>query len=163
MTDDVRVLRQAKLDRKIERMRARADRLSREAAGKMAAFNHARQDHAWVTQPGYIPGRKRITDRYGKGVELDEEARQLRERADELERRGAVVKGDRERKREALRERLDEVIDVGSIVHDFAFGRGEVLRVNRKTYRVRFFGSGSIYARDKTFVRLVSLDGHTSV
>jgi len=33
-------------------------------------FNHCRQDWAWVTQPGHIPGRQRALDRYDKGLEI---------------------------------------------------------------------------------------------
>lgn len=38
-TEQIRAERQAKLDRKIERMRAKADRLEREGNAKCAEFN----------------------------------------------------------------------------------------------------------------------------
>lgn len=157
--DTIRAERQAKLDRKIERMRAKADRLEQQAEGKMAEFNRLRQDYAWLTQPanpneGFGKQRQRVVDRYGVGLNMLAEAKELREKADALEKRGAVVAGDRERKREEQRAHLDTLITKGTRVVDFAFGEGEVVRVNKKTYSVRF-ASGSTYARDKTYVRPV--------
>lgn len=162
MEQDIEALRaerQAKANAKAARLRARAERLEKEAEAKMAAFNHYRQDWAWVTQPanpnrGFGKQRQQITDRYGKGLELMVEAKTLRERADELERTGGRVKGDAERRHEEQRAANDAVIGVGATVRDFAFGIGTVVRVNKKTYTVEF-PSGSRYARDKMFVQLV--------
>ena len=158
--DALRAERQATLDRKVARLRAQAERLERDAEPKMAEFNRLRQDYAWMTQPanpntGFGKQRQRIVDRYGVGLTMLAEAKELRERADRLEKRGAVVAGDRERKREEQRAHLDTLITKGTRVIDFAFGEGEVVRVNKKTYSVRF-ASGSTYARDKTYVRPVS-------
>lgn len=164
-SEAIRAERQAKLDRTIARMRAKADRLERDAEPKMAEFNRLRQDYAWMTQPanpnkGFGKQRQRIVDRYGVGLNMLAEAKELRDKADALEKRGATVAGDRERKREEQRAHMDTLITKGSRVLDFAFGEGEVVRVNKKTYSVRF-ASGSTYARDKTYVRpLNAADAH---
>jgi len=51
---------------------------------------------------------------------------------------------------------MDERISKGSRVHDFAFGDGEVIRVCKKSYRIKFDG-GFTYARDKSYVAPLSL------
>lgn len=158
----IREHRLAKLDRKIARMRAKADRLDRDAESKMSEFNRARGDIAYLTQPAgprSAFGRQRqlTMDRYGKGLEMQMEAQKLRERADELERHGAVVAGDAERERQRRREAADRIIGVGSTVLDMAYGlSGTVARVNRKTYTIQFETFRE--ARDKSFVRLLSTE-----
>jgi hypothetical protein len=165
--DAVRAERQAKLDRKIDRMRAKADRLERDAAPKMAEFNRLRQDYAWLTQPanpntGFGKQRQRTVDRYGVGLNMLAEAKELRERADALEKRPAVVKGDAERERQIIADALDTVIVKGSRITDFAFGEGTVTRVNKKTYTVCWDRSGNTWAREKTFVRPLDKAEHAS-
>lgn len=164
--DETRAARQEKLDARVVRLRARAERLELDAQSKMAEFERNRQDIAWLTQPanpntGFGKQRQKIVDRYGVGLSMLAEARDLRERADRLERQGARVAGDRERQREAERQAQDTIIGKGSRVRDFAFGLGTVTRVNQKTYSVKFDASGSTYARDKTYVTLAR-EGVTS-
>jgi len=86
-----------------------------------------------------------------RGMRLAMHAQELNQKADRIQR-SVRVAGDAERKRQAMREKLDAVVHVGSTVNDFAFGIGEVVRVNRKTYSIRY-ESGSVYAREKTFVK----------
>ena len=157
--ETLRAERQAQATSKAARLRARADRLDREAEAKMAEFNRCRQDWAWVTQPAspnsaFGKQRQRISDRYFKGAEMMQEARKLRQRADELERSGGRIKGDAERERAARRAEQDQRIQVGVRVRDAFFGPGEVVRVNTKSYTVAF-DSGSRYAVDKAHVVII--------
>jgi len=149
-TEEIRHFRQLKADKKAERLNNRADRLEREAEQKMSAFNEARKDWAWVTQPGHIPGRDKILKRYDKGHELLREANQARDRAESVKK--VRVAGDAERKRQATREAMDSLVKKGSRVHDFAFGDGTVVSVHKKSYRIQF-DRGYTYARDKSYVR----------
>lgn len=87
-----------------------------------------------------------------KELGLRAHAQELRDRAERL-KNGVRVAGDAERKRQAVSEKLDQLIFVGSRVEDFCFGEGQVVRINKKTYSIRF-ASGNVYARDKSFVKL---------
>ena len=150
-TEEIRHFRLLKAQKKAERLYNKADRLEKEADQKMAAFNYFRKDIAFLTQPGHIPGRQKIVDRYNKGYELLKEAEETRNKAGSITK--IQVAGDAERKRQQLRELLDTKISKGSRVHDFCFGDGEVVSIHKKSYRIKFDKSGSIWARDKSFVR----------
>lgn len=145
---------------KIERLRKRAARLEAEARVKMAEFDRNRQDIAWLTQPAnpnstFGRQRRRVYERYDKGLQMLAEARELRDRADRLERHGIPEKGDAERRRQRRREAADRVITVGSRVSHPMGGHGTVIRVNRKTYRVEF-DRGFTWTEDKSFFSLLN-------
>jgi len=152
-TEDIRHFRQIKADRKADRLESRAERLKKEAEGKMQEFNHLRKDYAWVTQPGHIPGRQKVVDRYNKGSEMLSEARKLEERAKNVKK--VRVKGDAERGYEKKRQAMDKIISVGDKVKDFCFGLGEVKRINKKTYTIQFENFKT--TRDKMFVQKIVL------
>lgn len=82
--EDIRHFRLVKAEAKAEGLGARADRMDQEASRKMDAFNEARKDFAWLTQPGYIPGREKITRRYDAGCALSLEADQIRAKAERI-------------------------------------------------------------------------------
>ena len=150
-TEEIRHFRQLKADKKADRLIGKAARLEREAEQKMSAFNEARKDWAWVSQPGHIPGRDKIINRYDKVYELLREARQARDRAESVQK--VRVAGDAERKRERIRQAMDQRVQKGSRVYDFCFGNGTIVSVHKKSYRIKFDGSGSTWARDKSYVR----------
>ncbi len=157
--EEIRQYRQNKLNRKIRRLRSRAERLETLADEKQTEFNTHRGDIAFLTQPAskssaFGRQRDRIYKRYDQGIQLRAEAQELREKADYLEKRGAVVRGDAERARQKKRELLDKIISVGSEIYDFAYGKGVVIRVNKTTYTIRLT-SGFTCARDKTYVKLL--------
>jgi len=102
--------------------------------------------------------RERISKKMNKQSELYSKAEKYRQRAANILSFGTRVKGDAEHHRQIKRAAQDEVIKVGTRVWDFAFGWGIVMRVNRKTYSIRF-DSGGTYTRDKTFVRAVPTTG----
>jgi len=117
----------------------------------MQEFNHLRKDYAWVTQPGHIPGRQKVVDRYNKGSEMLNEAKELEERAENIKK--VRVKGDAERGYQKIREANDKIISVGDKVKDFCFGLGEVKRINNKTYTIQFEHFKT--TRDKMFVEKI--------
>lgn len=159
--EEIRTYRQAKIDRKVARLRKGADKRDEVATGKQAAFKENSKDWAYVTQPNinttggraFSRQREKVLDRYDAGIRLQIEADDMREKAEYLERTGAVVKGDAERKRQAEREERDKVYSVGSTVDDWVFGQGVITRVNKKTYTIKF-ASGGTYARDKSYIKL---------
>jgi hypothetical protein len=156
--EEVRAQRQAKLDKKVARMRGKAERLQKEADSKCAVFDDKWGDIAFWTQPAtpsssFGRQRSRMYARYNKGLELHSEAEELRKDADWKEKAGVRVKGDAEAQRQLEREKRDNVFTVGSQVHDWIFGDGEIVKVNRKTYTIKF-ASGGTYTRDKSFIQL---------
>ena len=156
-TEEIRQDRQEKLNKKIARLRSKADRLDKAGTDKKAGLDAFRGDIAFFTQPAspsssFGKQRSKLYNRYDNGIRLQIEADEIREKADWIEKRGVAVKGDAERERQVKREQLDKLISVGSKVYDFAFREGEVIRVNKKTYTIRF-ASGFTCARDKTFVK----------
>jgi hypothetical protein len=156
--DEVRAQRQAKLDKKVAQMRDKAERLEKEADSKLALMDQYRGDIAFLTQPaapGSTFGRQRakVYARYDKGMEFSAEAGKLKKEADWKEKRGVSVRGDAEAQRQLEREKRDKVFTVGSKVYDWIFGDGEIIKVNRKTYTIKFASDGT-YARDKSYIKL---------
>ncbi len=140
---------------KIERLRKRAARMEREGRAKCAEWDRNRKDLAYLSQPAsrhstFGRQRDRAMKRHMAGVDLLEEARKLREKADRLETYGMPEKGDAERRRQRRRDALDKVISVGSRVSHPMGGHGTVIRVNRKSYRVEFDG-GHTWTESKHF------------
>lgn len=146
--EEIRKVRQEKADRKAARLREWAKKA--EAKGE-AIRGSVTTDMQFWTQPGMLNTKRKLRDRMDRGTRLEMHAQDLNEKADRIAS-SVRVAGDAERKREEKRVVLDTLIQVGSQVQDFAFGVGEVVRVNKKTYSIKF-RSGSVYAREKTFVK----------
>jgi hypothetical protein len=156
--DEVRAYRQTKLDKKVARMRAKADRLQKEADIKCAVFDPYWGDTAFWTQPAtpssrFGRQRAKMYERYNKGLALHAEAQDLRKDAGWKEQAGIRVKGDAERERQQERDERDKVFTVGSKVYDWCFGDGVVKKVNKKTYTIQFT-SGFTCTRDKSYIKL---------
>ena len=82
--EDIRQLRTIKAEAKADRLIHRAERLESEADRKAAPLEAMRGDTAFFTQPGRIPYRDRIFRSYDKAGELAKEARETRERAENV-------------------------------------------------------------------------------
>lgn len=160
--DDIRAYRQAKLERKAARLRKWADSRDSKAEGQMSEFNTLRQDWSWVTQPNiptargraFARSRERVMNRYDAGMRLSIEADKMRQKAEWLEKTGAVVKGDAERKRQAKREAIDAQVNIGDIVHHFLYNEVEILKKNKKTFTVKVVRSGSIFPVEKSHIEM---------
>lgn len=148
--EDIRHFRTMKAEKRAGRLEAKAERLERLADQKQAEFNHYRQDHAWMTQPGHIPGREKVLKRYEKGFELRAEAEDARSRAEGVMTYKTRVKGDAARADAATRAARDTVLTVGSRVFDHCFGQGTITRVFAKSYRVKW-DRGTEWSRDKIY------------
>jgi hypothetical protein len=88
-----------------------------------------------------------------KLAELEAKAKRFREKADNLEAFANTNKGDAERRRTAEREKNDTLITVGTRIHDPCFRGGEVIKVNKKTYTIKFDNGGK-FTRDKSYVQI---------
>lgn len=139
-TKEIRYYKQEYANRKADRLEKRASRKDEIADGKKSEFNHLRKDWAWLTQPGHIPGRDKVLNRYDKGIELNIEADNLRDRADSR-RRGVQVKGDAARAFQQRRDNIDKLVRVGSRIYYIHFdGEGIVKKIFKNSYRVYFEG-----------------------
>lgn len=131
--------RQAKLEAKVAELRARADAKDAEANRIRGNVN---DDPAFWTQPAYgnaagrafARSRDRERARVVKADELAAEAKALRDRADDMEKRGAVMAGDAAAEREAQIASVE--VKVGQVVNTIHFGPRKVLKVNKKTVLV---------------------------
>jgi hypothetical protein len=112
----------------------------------MSEWRENSKDWAYVTQPNintssgraFTRQREKVLNHYDAGMKLVNEADEMRETANYLEKRGAVVKGDAERKRQLERDKADRIYKLNSRVNCSMYGDGEIIKVNKKTYSVKF-------------------------
>jgi hypothetical protein len=157
----IRAHRQAKLDRKIARLRNGAATRERHAEPKLGEWRENSKDWAYVTQPNintsagrrFTKQRERVLNRYDAGLGLLREADKLRDKADWLEKSGVAVKGDADKRRQAERDYADTLYKIGSRVIDWCFGGGVITKVNKKTYTIQF-DSGGKFTRDKSYIQV---------
>lgn len=160
--DEIRAYRQNKADRKAERLERWAESRERTAEELDKQVKPFVSDWSFVTQPitsnsggrAFKRFRDKISNKIDKKHELLNEADDLRERAERL-RNSVSVKGDAERKRQAIRDANDEIIKVGSRVFSFSFGNGEVVKVNKISYSVKIDRLNSVLKLDKCYVKLI--------
>lgn len=158
--EDIRAFRLAKAEGKADRYEGWAQKREQKASAQLNSYPEIRHDHAFITQPGHIPFRARMNKADDRAHESLQKAKEMRGKAASL--RSVRVAGDAERKREKIRQALDNIIKKGSKVYDFCFGEGVVLGVYKKSYRIRFnskAGEGKFYtcSRDKSYIRPVTL------
>jgi len=151
--EEIRAYRMEKAEAKAERYEEWAGKREEKAAVTLDSNPTLRHDWAFITQPGHIPERARMIKADDRAHESLRVAKGMRHKAESL--RHVRVAGDAERERQATREKLDLVIHKGSKVIDVIFGAGEVVGIYSKSYRIKF-ASGGTYARDKSFIRLLS-------
>lgn len=97
--------------------------------------------------------RGRIQSKYAKESELRNKADYHTQKAENILKYGSRVRGDAERERQSKRDALDAAVSIGMKVRDAVFGEGEVTRINRKSYTLKF-ASGWTCARDKSYVKV---------
>jgi len=153
--EEIRSFRAIKAEQKSNKLQARAQRLRDTAEEKMKGFNHFRGDTAFITQPGHIPFRNQIMNRYDKGLELLEEAKKIERRAENI--KNVRVAGDTERHHEEHRKALDRKITVGGKIFSPIYGEGTIKKINRKTLGVDFGNGGRlnrVITVDKTLCKI---------
>jgi hypothetical protein len=139
---------------------------SEKAAVKSAELHKQLQEdykHFDFTQPILVghhserrhrADRERYNNKMQQIFDLDNKAKEFLERAANLEQFANTNKGDAERKRDEKRQANDALIRVGSKIFDVVYREGEVLKVNKKTYTVKW-ATGSVFTRDKSFVQIL--------
>jgi hypothetical protein len=136
---ETREQRQAAVDARVAELRARADAKEAEANRLRGSVN---ADPAFWTQPAYsnaagrsfARNRDRERGRIIKAGEIAAEAKELRDRANTMEARGAVMAGDADAERAAKAAAIE--VRVGQIVNTIHYGPRKVLKVNTKTILV---------------------------
>ena len=83
-------------------------------------------------------------------IENEKVIKRMLEKAENLESFANTNKGDAERKRETQRELADSVFKKGDKIYDVCYRDGEILKVNTKTYTIKF-ASGFTTTRDKSY------------
>jgi len=148
--EEIRHYRQLKADRKADKYESWAGKREQKANAQLNSMPSVRHDWAFITQPGHIPARAQMNKADDRAYESLNKAHEMRGKAESL--RHVQVKGDAERRRQAVRDRLDTLISKGSRVVDPCFGEGEVISVHKKSYRIKF-DRGFTNSRDKSFIR----------
>lgn len=150
---ETREARQSQVDKRVADLRARADAKEAEAKRLRGSVN---DDPAFWTQPAYgnaagrsfARQRDRDRNRIIKAGVIAAEAKELRERADAFEARGAVMAGDAAAAREA--KIAAATVTVGQVVNTVHYGPRKVLKVNKKTVLVE--GSFGPLKVEKQFI-----------
>ena len=148
--DEIRAFRTEKAERRAGRYQEWADKREKRAEAALNSHPEYRHDWAFISQPGHIPARARMNAADDRAFESLDIAKGMREKASNI--LNVRVAGDAERKRQATREALDNLIEVGSRVFDYSGGNGEVVGIFKKSYRVKF-DRGFTWLVDKSFVR----------
>lgn len=147
--------RQALVDKRVAELQEQAAKKETEANRMRGSVN---DDHAFWTQPAYgnaagrafARQRDRERSRIIKSGEIAAEAKALREKAEAMEKRGAVMAGDAEALRQAKIASTEVV--VGQVVDTTFYGRRKVLKVNAKTVLVE--GAFGPLKVEKNYIRV---------
>jgi len=151
-TEDIRKYRQERADKKANRLIGKAERLGKIADEKQSGFDKFRGDTAFLTQPGHIPFRRKLIDRYDKGIELRNEAEKAREKAESISS-SVRVKGDAEKRYQVKRDFMTINVKVGDKVNWMHTKELEILKVNKKTFTLK--GDFGKFTADKCLCSLI--------
>ncbi len=148
-TEQIREMRQAKLDRKSARRERWAESAMKKAEAIKKSIPAYAHDWAFITQPGaeMNKARAKINARHDRAFEMQAKAEEHLSHVGQV----AVVRGDKERARQAIRDENDKQVKIGDRMYDWCFGWGVLTRINKKTYTVKFDNSGNAYPRDKSY------------
>lgn len=135
--DELREARQDRNDKKASKYEEWAEKRRKKAQQCYATTpDSLRHDWAFITQPGHIPARERMVKADERGWEHDKKAAEMEAKAKGL-RSGAGIKGDRERKRAALREKIKPLLKVGMVVDVPFFQNVTIIRLNEKSITIQ--------------------------
>ncbi|MFA5379860.1 MAG: DUF3560 domain-containing protein [Dehalococcoidia bacterium] len=141
--DALRAYRQAKADRKAERIGARAEKKSA-LAESLFEKEHRIADMIPFGQPvlcGHHSQRRherdieRMNSLSSKACTAYQEGQHLARVAERLSR-PVAIKGDAEARHEAHRQKIRESVKVGDMVNAGCFNQKQVLKINKKTLTV---------------------------
>ena len=153
-TEEQRKIKKEKAERKARWVETRARKLLKKAQEIEDSWpKDIIHDIAFLTQPGRFHLRERYYKQRDKVNQLREEAKKLFEKAESIRIYGSRIKGDAERAREEKREKLDQEVQIGSRVFCPLYGWGEILKVYKKSYKVKF-DRGFVLTVDKVLFEL---------
>ena len=154
--EEIRQYRQEGADRKADRLEQWATKRRDSATTTLDHNRHYTDDLAFNTQPGYFPLRHRVIAQNDRANESLAVAQNMEDKADRL--RHVRVAGDAARSDQKHREHLLTVLKPGMRVIGGVSGEGTILKVNRKTARIRFERSYGVFEHpvDLALVSLLS-------
>lgn len=157
-TEDIRAYRQEGADRKADKLEGWADKRKADAARVLKAGEPYRSDLAFNTQPGPIPFRARLIAREDRAYESLRKADGMQARANSL--RHVAVAGDREKKRQIVRDAMKARLTVGAVVDTGIYGLGVVEKINKKTATIGKTGTSGTYKTtvDLSFLRIIGTE-----
>jgi len=130
-TEEIRTYRQEATDHKADKYEDWAARRIKVATAQLNSYPEIRHDIAFCTQPGRIPFRDRMNRADGKAYESLQVAERMKSKADSL--RHVHVKGDAEKRWQALRDLNSSRFKVGDVVQTGIYGKGTIVKLNKKT------------------------------
>jgi len=133
-TEEIRQLRQAVADRKANRYEDWAAKRREKASVQLNSHPEIRHDIAFCTQPGRIPFRERMNRADERAFESLQVAERMEQKANSL--RHVRVKGDAEKRWQGLRDLNVNRFNVGDVVDTGIYGRGTILKFNKKTVKM---------------------------
>lgn len=151
-SEELRGYRQEARDTKAARYEEWAGKRRAKAESVFKADSWAHGDTAFNTQPGRIPERDRMIARHERQFESLRKAESMEAKAESL-RQPVAVKGDAERRHEARREAMRQILKPGMMVNALSVEPVQVLKVNKKTATLK--GKFGNYTMDLSLLDLV--------
>ena len=154
--EEIREYRQEAATRKADKYNEWAGKREQKAEAQLNSYPSIRHDYAFITQPGRIPLRDRMNKADGRAFESLGKAKAMRNKADSL--RHVRVKGDAEKRWQALRDYNLERLKAGDEVDTGIYGKGTILKLNKKTAKIGNTGTSGTFTInvDLAFLRLLS-------
>jgi len=141
--EDIRTYRQEAADRKADRYEDWATKRREKASAQLNSHPEIRHDWAFITQPGRIPFRDRMNKADGRAFESIHVAERMEAKAESL--RHVRVKGDAEKRWQGLRDLNTNRFKVGDVVNTGIYGKGTILKINKKTAKVGNTGTSGTF------------------
>jgi len=142
-TEEIRTYRQEAADSKADKYESRASKRREKASAQLNSYPEIRHDIAFITQPGRIPFRDRMNKADSRAFESLQVAERMESKAESL--RHVRVKGDAEKRWQGLRDLNMTRFKIGDAVDTGIYGRGTILKLNKKTAKIGNTGTSGTY------------------
>jgi uncharacterized Zn finger protein (UPF0148 family) len=142
-SEEIRAYRQEAADRKADKYEDWAAKRREKASAQLNSHPEIRHDIAFCTQSGRIPFRDRMNKADGRAFESLQVAEKMEAKADSL--RHVRVKGDAEKRWQRLRDINTSRFKVGDVVDTGIYGRGTILKINKKTAKIGNTGTSGTF------------------
>lgn len=142
-TEEIRAYRQEAGDHRADQYDEWASKREVKAEAQLNSYPEIRHDIAFITQPGRIPFRDRMNKADNRAFESLQKAESMRNKADNL--RHTRVKGDAEKRWQGLRDRNIDRLQVGMEVDTVIYGKGTILKINKKTAKIGNTGTSGTF------------------